>query len=493
MAFLKIHRGTGVESYPFEPPASLSDLLNTAGLPVDRPCGGRGVCGKCLADVEGEVSPLNEAERKAGGHLICQTTLYGDADFFADRSARRDLSEIETSSLSYRGPLDPMPGSFGFAVDIGTTTVVVQLYDLSTGACLSESSERNDQITVAADVMGRIEHALKGELGNLNSQILSQVRRLMDDCLAKAKLSDADAPSAVLTGNTTMLYLLTGRDPEPLSHAPFDADCLFGTEAELFGKTVYLPPCMSAFVGADIACAVLSSSMCSLKETSLLCDVGTNGEMALWLNGSLYVCSTAAGPAFEGAGISCGCSNIPGAVDRVTVENGKITAHTIGDKAAAGVCGSGLIDAVACMLETGELDETGYLEDDFNLSGSVYLSPADIRAVQLAKAAIAGGMQTLLESAETDVTDLKKLYLAGGFGNHMNVRSAARIGLIPDGIQELSVPIGNAALSGAVMLLLNQGLRDEIASIAKNAKTIALGGNPRFNQNYVEHMMFPET
>ncbi|MBQ3927805.1 MAG: 2Fe-2S iron-sulfur cluster binding domain-containing protein, partial [Clostridia bacterium] len=227
---MKIHRGTGVESYPFEPPASLSDLLNTAGLPVDRPCGGRGVCGKCLADIEGEVSPLNEAERKAGGHLICQTVLLGDADFFADRSARRDLSEIETSSLSYRGPLDPMHGSFGFAVDIGTTTVVVQLYDLKTGACLSEASERNDQITVAADVMGRIEHALKGELGTLTGLVRTQIRRLMDDCLAKAKLSDADAPSAVLTGNTTMLYLLTGRDPEPLSHAPFDADCLFGTE-----------------------------------------------------------------------------------------------------------------------------------------------------------------------------------------------------------------------------------------------------------------------
>src|SRR5699024_935882 len=213
-----------------------------------------------------------------------------------------------------------------------------------------------------------------------------------------------------------------GRSPEPLSHAPFLADCLFDMDTTLWNRQVYLPPCMNAFVGADITCAVLASGMTRRPDTALLCDIGTNGELALWKEGHLYVTSTAAGPAFEGAGISCGCGSVPGAIDRVWVENGTIAAHTLGEQPAVGVCGSGLIDAVAAFLETEDIDETGAAElDELPLRDGVCLLPKDIRAVQLAKAAIAAGIQTLLQLAQVPESEIRQLYIAGGFGSHLNV------------------------------------------------------------------------
>ena len=236
----------------------------------------------------------------------------------------------------------------------------------------------------------------------------------------------------VLTGNTTMLYLLTGRNPEPLSHAPFVADCLFDMESRVLERNAYLPPCMNAFVGADISCAVLAAGQCDKDAVSLLVDIGTNGEIALWKDGTLYVASTAAGPAFEGAGISCGCASLRGAIDRVWLQDGQLRAHTIGEQRAVGICGSGLIDAVAMLLEKGEIDETGATESErLELRDGIALLPKDIRAVQLAKAAIAAGIETLMQSAGVGPEHIETLYIAGGFGSHLDVRSAAAIGLFP--------------------------------------------------------------
>jgi uncharacterized 2Fe-2S/4Fe-4S cluster protein (DUF4445 family) len=248
---------------------------------------------------------------------------------------------------------------------------------------------------------------------------------------------------------------------------------------------------MNAFVGADITCAVLASKMCG-KETALLCDVGTNGEIALWKGGVLYVTSTAAGPAFEGAGISCGCSSIPGAIDRVWLENGELQIHTIGDAPAVGVCGSGLIDAVAQLLEAEWMDETGALDDDeVALAPGVVLLQKDIRAMQLAKAAIAAGIQTLLEVSDTTCDQIETLYIAGGFGSHLSIESAVKIGLIPVELENKVQVIGNAALAGAAQLLLDSRKLEELRTIAARSKHWNLGGNPKFNENYMNAMLFP--
>ena len=247
---------------------------------------------------------------------------------------------------------------------------------------------------------------------------------------------------------------------------------------------------MNAFVGADISCAVLASGMCK-EKTTLLCDIGTNGEIALWKDGILSVTSTAAGPAFEGALISCGCSSIPGAIDKVWWEDNALAIHTIGDQPAVGICGSGLIDAVAVLLQQEIMDETGALEEDVVLAPGVTLLQKDIRALQLAKAAIAAGIQTLLDSTGTTCGEIETFYLAGGFGSHLNLTNAAAIGLIPEKLVKKTKVLGNAALAGAARLLLDPAATEEIRTIAEHSRHFNLGGNPVFNHNYMEQMLFP--
>jgi len=473
----------------FEGEALLGDVLAANGYEIARPCGGRGSCGKCAVVLEGRVSPPNEAELRSGMRLACQAVLLGDAEVILPEN--REFAQIEFSGAEVEKG-NPMPGRLGAAVDIGTTTIALRLYDLETGRCIGESGMGNPQTSVAADVMGRIGAALEGRLDEMRGQVRSAIRMLNQAACRQAEEDLEDVDVLVVTGNTTMLYLLTGRSPKALSHAPFEADCLFDEQAELMGKAAYLPPCLNAFVGADISCAVLSSRQCG-GEISLLVDVGTNGEIALWKDGVLYVTSTAAGPAFEGAGISCGCGSIVGAIDKVWLEDGRIAAHTIGEGSAVGLCGSGLIDAVACFLENGLVDETGATdEDELPLRDGICLQPEDIRAVQLAKAAIAAGIETLMECAGTDVEEIETLYIAGGFGSHLNVESAARIGLIPAELAGKVKVLGNAALSGAAMLLLDRDRMEEIRRIKDVSKHVNLGGNPAFNEHYMDQMFFPE-
>lgn len=482
MAVLTVETGDKVQQLVFDAPKPLKNLLEEAGLQQPHPCGGRGSCGKCAVCLEGAVSAPNEAEKKAGTRLSCQAILLGDAK--AVLKKREDLSQIQIKSKAEVELGIPISGKIGAAVDIGTTTIALKRYDLQTGLLLGESAMENPQVRVAADVMGRIGAAMDGQLETLQKQVLDAISQLLDR-------AGGPADTLVITGNTTMLYLLTGRDPKCLSCVPFEADTLFDTDTQILNTPAYLPPCMNAFVGADITCAVLASEMCQ-KETALLCDVGTNGEIALWRDGTLYVTSTAAGPAFEGAGISCGCSSIPGAIDRVWAEQGRLELHTIGDVPAVGLCGSGLIDAVAQLLELEWMDETGALdEDEVELAPGVSLLQKDIRAMQLAKAAIAAGIQTLLEVSSTACDEIETLYIAGGFGSHLNIESAVRIGLIPEELEHKVQVIGNAALAGASQLLLDSRKLAPLRAIAACSRHWNLGGNPRFNENYMSSMLFP--
>ena len=254
---------------------------------------------------------------------------------------------------------------------------------------------------------------------------------------------------------------------------------------------VYLPSCISAFVGADMVCALLASGICEREDTALLADIGTNGEMGLWHNGRLTVCSTAAGPAFEGVGISMGMNGSDGAIDRVTLQNDALQAHVIGEADPRGICGSGLVDAVACLLKNGALDETGYLEDDpVTISQPVVLTQQDIRMVQLAKSAICAGLCTLMQNADVAEDQASALYVAGGFGSYLNMQSAGEIGLIPSSLTNRVQVIGNAALTGAAMLLLNKELRATATALAQTASTADLASSPVFSELYMNGMMF---
>ena len=490
MSRLIVRDGASVRELAFEGQPLVGDLLLAGGIAFARPCGGRGVCGKCRMPMRGSLSGKTLPESEEEPRLACRTRLLGDAEVTLPDA--RAMAQIEMEGAGE--PLaSQREGRLGAAVDIGTTTLAVRLYDLRTGERLGEKGILNPQTAVAADVIGRIEAAMGGRLGLLRDQIRGAISSLLGELCAEAGVSPDTVDAMTVTGNTTMLYLYTGRDPTSLSHAPFEADCLFGSELRENGCAVYLPPCMNAFVGADITCAAAVSGMCGKSEVSLLCDLGTNGEIALWKNGTLSVTSTAAGPAFEGAGISCGCGSVPGAIDRVSAVNGALEVHTIGDLPAVGVCGSGLIDSVAAFLDLEILDETGAVDDDsLPLSGGVALLPADIRAVQLAKAAIAAGILTLLEETHTAPDEIKTFYIAGGFGAHLNAESAVRIGLFPRVLAPRIRVLGNAALSGASACLLQPGFQAGCERIAAQSRHVSLGGNPRFNNNYMERMLLEE-
>ncbi|MBR5546975.1 MAG: DUF4445 domain-containing protein [Clostridia bacterium] len=490
MPVLTVHQGFQKTEWTAEAGTPISRILAENGILVPQPCGGRGVCGKCAALMEGGLSAPTPEERKAGTRLICQAVLLGDASITIPQT--QPMDQIETGGVEVM-PEQPLGTGVGAAVDIGTTTLALRLFDLQTGQCLGVSSMANPQIAVAADVIGRIGAAMDGRLEHLRSMIVSAIETLIAQSAAQAGFEPAKVQTLAATGNTTMLYLLTGRNPEPLSHSPFEADCLFDETVQLGSRKAWLPPCLHAFVGADITCAVLASGMMKKDDIALLCDVGTNGEIALWKDGVLYVASTAAGPAFEGAGITCGCGSIPGAIDRVAVKDGALEVSTIRHQPAVGLCGSGLVDAVAAMLELEWVDETGAMDDDeVTLRDSVVLTQADIRAVQLAKAAIAAGIECLLRTAGVKHEQVQKVYLAGGFGSHLNLNNAARIGLLPESLIPRTEVIGNAALNGTVMTLLRGENLQELRRIAACAKHVDLGGNPVFNEQYVEMMFFPE-
>lgn len=481
MAQLTVHTPDGVQKISFEGIQPLSLLM--ADLPDAplRPCGGAGRCGQCAVYAEGSLSPAPDARGKV---LSCQASATGNADVWLPR--RQVLTQIETQTPERGYALLPFEGEYGAAVDIGTTTLVLRLLRLADGKTLATVACENPQRMIASDVIGRIEAALNGKLPLLTSMIRDKINMLEQAALASVGLDGAQASLRVIAGNTTMLYLYRGLSPAPLSSAPFQADCLFDLQME----RDYYPRCMGAFVGADITCAVLSSGMCEKDETALLIDIGTNGEIALWHGGRLTCCATAAGPAFEGWGISHGVDSVPGAIDRVTIVNGQLCCATIGRQRAVGICGSGLIDLIAALLDLELLDETGAMDDDIQIAPGVTLTRKDVRQVQLAKAAIAAGIKTLIEGQGLTCRDIQHLYIAGGFGSHLSLRSAARIGLIPDELARKALVIGNASLGGAERILLRREDAAFASRLAQSAKCLNLGGSKPFSDAFVACMMF---
>lgn len=505
MAKFTIQRRDKRSTIAFDGEPKLMALLQRHGLSIATPCGGKGVCGKCKVAAAGALSDVTDGERKSltadeiarGIRLACQLTLKGDAKITVPESA--DFMNIQLEGSLPEFAFHPMPGRYGLAVDIGTTTLALRLVDLERHALLGAVTAKNPQGDVAADVIGRIEAALDGRGERLQALVTGAVDQAVQKLCRDSDIDAGEIGTIVIAGNTTMLYLLTGRDPVSLSRAPFDADTLFDVWTD--GKALrlpyaanaqtYLPSCMSAFVGADIVCGVLASGMYGRNTTSLLVDLGTNGEIALWHGGTLYCCATAAGPAFEGVNIRHGVGSIPGAIDSVWVQEGTLSHTTLGGRNPVGICGSGLIDAVAALRELSVVDETGLMDgDEAFISGTISLTQKDVRSIQLAKGAIAAGIKTLCKHVGITAGQIGTLYIAGGFGSHVSVQNAAAIGLMPQELKGRSVVLGNASLTGAEMLLLNTEFIQITQDIAQGAVTVPLGGSAAFAEYYMESMMF---
>ncbi|MBD9123867.1 MAG: DUF4445 domain-containing protein [Lachnospiraceae bacterium] len=523
-----------------EPGTTVSSLLKKSHG-VEMPCGGRHACGKCMVYAEGSFAApsgteqkLLGAERLAQGiRLACFLEAVPDGKIDALRQEADGDETICVSTPSAPpvacaagiSPAQPSEGTgtgtsaeaapgarlyrhLGAAVDIGTTTIAAVLY--REGRAVGTMGAWNPQSVFGADVVSRMEASLEGKADKLAAIVREAVSHLLTELAEHAGERTEAIETVIITGNTSMLYFLTQKDPRCLSRAPFEADELFGwwttgeaLDLSCWKADVYLPRCMSAFVGADITTAILGSGLTETDDVSathsgrarLMVDVGTNGEIVLFHKERLICCATAAGPAFEGAGLSCGMRGVAGAIDHVSWENGSWKVHVIGDREAStaeGICGSGVIDGVAGLLESGLLEDTGYLEEDVCFAGNVGLTAEDIREVQLAKGAIRAGMETLLAEEKMDAAGLEGLYVAGGFGSYMSAKSAERIGLFPK-IDLSRIKIcGNAALAGAVKILHNRRMEKEATALAERAKTINLGTNAKFQKFYMEYMMFEE-
>ena len=402
------------------------------------------------------------------------------------------------------------PDLTGVAIDIGTTTVVAYFYDMESGELADTQSALNSQRAFGADVISRIEHCRTTDgLISLQKAIADTLNALIHQFSEASGRSVQSIYRFTVAANTTMLHLLCGLTPDAIAASPFIPASGFGFDLSaadigLDGNPnaqVTLLPCISAYVGADITAGIAASN---LTDNTLFIDVGTNGEMGLLSRGQLITCSVAAGPAFEGAHIKHGTGGVPGAVCSVAYEDGDFALQTIDNLPVQGLCGSGLIDAMAALLEAGVIDMTGRLadadelpdalqnrlgEDEFFLCDGLSLTAQDIREVQLAKSAVCAGIHTLLSEAGLSLDDVARVVVAGGFGAHINPVSACRIGLFPKELLGHIDIVGNASGMGACKALLENNL-PLFAEIAQSARHLELSGRQDFMDMYIEQMMF---
>ena len=421
--------------------------------------------------------------------------------------------------------------NFGVAVDIGTTTLAAYLYDLNAKEQKAVASRLNPQRKYGADVISRIEYSSKSLRNQAEMSLLirNALNDLIQQLVNQAGIQHADIYAVTLAGNTTMLHLLLELPSANIASAPFIPVLLSGLELKPcdlnlninHNGRLFVLPSVSAYIGADTTAAVLSTEMHKKADISLLIDIGTNGEIVIGNSSFLCACSTAAGPAFEGANISCGIGSVTGAISAVSVtDNGGFEITTIGGQKPVGLCGSGLIDAAACMLKTGVMDETGRILDEDEWPDNskifsdrlitvnnqkafllvparstghgedIYISQKDIRELQNAKAAIAAGINILIDETRSDTADIKNVYLSGGFGNFINIDSAITIGLLPKEFSDRTRPVGNAAGAGAICALLSEENLSEIFEIAKKIKYLELSARLDFTSQYTENMFF---
>lgn len=497
----------GSRTLTARPGETILSALRRAGLSApEAPCGGNGLCKKCLVTVEG-----------LGRVLACRTPVTAGCTVLLPEEDAGAV--IVSGGAAAEFPLSPGAG-LGAAVDIGTTTVVVHLYDLPSGALLGTKSGVNCQRPFGADVLSRVQYIMgrADGLARLTGAIRAQLRAFLEELCARAGRDMAELSQVTVAANTVMEHLYAGLSPASIAAAPFTPLSLFGESAggEAFGlgrqTQVYLTPAVAGYVGGDMTAGLLASGAYRAERPVLFLDVGTNGEMALGSASTGFLCcAAAAGPAFEGAAISQGMAAADGAVSRVELADGVVTVSVLGGGTARGVCGSGLVDALAVMRKLGAVDETGrllppdeapeparpYLEEDggevrFRLTGGVSVTEKDVRQLQLAKAAIAAGIRTLLDEAGLTEDDVAVLYLAGGFGNYIRRESAAAIGLLPPSLLGRIVSVGNSAGQGAAAVLLSQQARAALTDLSARCRYVELSGHKRFNEHYIECMMFEE-
>lgn len=473
----------------------LLQALAREGLLVPSPCGGAGTCGRCRVLLDGSEV------------LACQTRP--DRDCTVELTVREREFAVLTDYPSLSLPVGAEAG-WAIAADLGTTTVAVQLIDLKAGSVAATTSFLNPQRVFGADVVTRISRSEEGALPALRDSVRQFLLAAIRSLLASAALDFTHLTRMTVAGNTTMLYLLLGLPCGSLGRAPFSPAYAWKkgySWGEVFGDLatgceVTLLPWVSAYVGGDVTAGLLHCRAAHPEHRRfMLIDLGTNGELALWDDGRLLCTSTAAGPVFEGGNILWGVGGIPGAIEEVSLGEGGFAVRTIGGAAPIGLCGSGVLDAAACLLGGGLADETGLLlrEDHFENGvplaqteggKAIIFTQKDLRELQLAKAAIRAGVEILLKEGGLAPTQLDAVYLSGGLGRRLRLESALAIGLLPAAFKDLALPCGNSALGGCALAAADPALLEEAARVAALGEEFSLASHRDFNELFLEYMSF---
>jgi len=470
--------------------SSLMEILRNSGLNIYAPCGGKGKCGKCMVTVSGE-----------GNTMSCSFFPEKDIEIILPG---KDIANILVRQTEF---LENIPfksndhfignNPYGVAADIGTTTVVLYFLNMLTGRIEKIASFLNPQSIYGADVISRITYCQENEngLNDLRLVIINAINNELDQFSLIKGIRSASFERIIVAGNTTMLHLLLGENPVSIALAPFIPKFtgmqvrkgdLSGLNINPLADVITLP-CISAYVGADIVAGL--AVIKPLYRNYLFIDIGTNGEMALVKGDWIFTCSTAAGPAFEGATLSCGMGAVNGAISSfISPEEFSV----IGNTEPVGICGSGIADIIAYLLDARLVDKTGVLKLPFTLhkKNNIVVTQQDIREIQLAKSAIYSGIKVLMKSAGMDFRDIDALYLAGGFGNYINIRSAVRIGLLPSELQNKIFPVGNSAGMGALQFLKSDEFENRIERITGSSEYIELSDSDDFTIEFVMNMDF---
>jgi uncharacterized 2Fe-2S/4Fe-4S cluster protein (DUF4445 family) len=505
------------------PGQKILEVAQAAGVGIASVCGGAGTCQECrIRLVEGILAPptlveqsaLNTAELSAGFRLACQAEPLSDTKFEIPPDSLTTTQRLQLEGQETSLELNPgvnSAGAYGLAVDIGTTKLAAYLVRLQTGETVARAGAMNPQIAYGEDIISRIAYIDReaGGARRLQEILIENLNVLIATMCSNANTSQEKVLDVVMVGNTAMHHIAAGLPVAQLGRAPFSPATTAPVyiSADTMGlkigpsAKVYFPPVIAGYVGADHIAMLLATEAWKSKPNMIALDIGTNTEISLITKGKICCCSCASGPAFEGAHIREGMRAAPGAIERARWSSGRILWQTIDGLPPIGICGSGILDVVAAFQDGKLIKPTGAFQDGV---GSEYvlvpkkqtghnrdlvITRRDIHEVQLAKAAIRAGTDSLLNEAGLNYMDLDKIVVAGAFGTYLDIRSAVRVGMFPPLPLDRYEQIGNAAGIGAKQMLVSVDERQEAEKIARKIGYLELTTTKDFTDTFIKNII----
>lgn len=492
----------------------ISEQLQSQQVSLLFPCGGAGSCGKCrIRVIRGTLDVTAEDKRiftpeelRQGWRLACRAIPKEEIEIVVPVVKEQEF--VAVGQQSHRNAVQYGSRTYGLAIDIGTTTIAVSLVDRESEQAIQTVTAVNSQRRYGADVISRIQAANDGQLAVLQQCVRQDIQRLFQQLWTAYPLAKTAVHHAVVSANTTMLHLLMGWDCRGLGAWPFHPYSLGGQTydwRDVFGTTdcegtVTLLPSISTYVGADITAGIWQCAMHRQTGLTLLLDLGTNGEMAIGNQDGFLTASTAAGPALEGGNLTWGTGSVPGAICHVSIQHRQTHVQTIQGVAPCGICGSGVIDAMAGLVQQQLVDCKGrlcepYFTQGFPLASTtnhqrIVLTQPDIRNIQLAKSAVRAGLEVLIQQAGAAYDTIDRVYLAGGFGLYLRPEQAGQIGLLPQELIAKTKAVGNTSLQGATAAVCHSQVLPAMETIVSNAQDIVLSNHKAFQDMYIRHMDF---